>query len=425
MNQNVPRGRWLALIGPGILIAATGVGAGDLNAGAFTGSLYGLAVLWAVIVGATLKFGLNEGLARWQLATGSTILEGCMAQFGVWFGWFFLVYLLSWTFMTAATLMSACGVVTHAVLPIFENPTHNKILWGIVHSIWALLLILIGGYRVFERVMSACIALMFVTVIGTAIISQPDMGELFRGLLWPAIPDWQGEGLEWTVALLGGVGGTLTIVCYGYWIREEGRDSLPYLPICRIDLGTGYFMTALFGMAMVILGSQTELPLGSSAQTIVLLADQLQEIVGSWGYVARWMFLIGAWGAVASSLLGVWQCVPYLFADVYESLRAHYQDRPALPARTDSTPYRVYLLLMATVPMCGLFIDFRPLLKVTAICGALVIPGLAAVLLVLGSQQKLIGRENRNPWWSTLLLSIGLLLFAYAAALNIFKGVSL
>lgn len=68
----------LAVIGPGLLVAATGVGAGDLATGAFTGNKLGVAVLWAVALGAFIKFVLNEGLARWQLATGQTVLEGAL-----------------------------------------------------------------------------------------------------------------------------------------------------------------------------------------------------------------------------------------------------------------------------------------------------------------------------------------------------------
>ena len=61
-----------AIIAPGILMAATGVGAGDLLTASLAGSKVGLALLWAVVAGAILKFTLNEGLARWQLATNST-----------------------------------------------------------------------------------------------------------------------------------------------------------------------------------------------------------------------------------------------------------------------------------------------------------------------------------------------------------------
>ena len=44
--------RLLAVIGPGILVAATGVGAGDLATGALAGGKLGVAVLWAVLIGA-------------------------------------------------------------------------------------------------------------------------------------------------------------------------------------------------------------------------------------------------------------------------------------------------------------------------------------------------------------------------------------
>src|SRR5690606_25954179 len=85
---------WLAVIGPGILVAATGVGTGDLVTGALAGTKLGVAVLWAALVGALLKFVLNEGLARWQLATGETVLEGVRRHFsGVAIG-LFLAYLL-------------------------------------------------------------------------------------------------------------------------------------------------------------------------------------------------------------------------------------------------------------------------------------------------------------------------------------------
>ena len=41
----------LTLLGPGLLVAATGIGAGDLATASFTGSILGTAVLWAAVVG--------------------------------------------------------------------------------------------------------------------------------------------------------------------------------------------------------------------------------------------------------------------------------------------------------------------------------------------------------------------------------------
>jgi Mn2+/Fe2+ NRAMP family transporter len=59
-----PLRRVLATIGPGILVAATGVGVGDIAGAGFAGSKLGYAVLWAAVVGSFIKFVVNEGLAR-------------------------------------------------------------------------------------------------------------------------------------------------------------------------------------------------------------------------------------------------------------------------------------------------------------------------------------------------------------------------
>ena len=72
---------WNRII-PGILVAATGVGAGDLVTASLAGSEVGLVLLWAAVLGALLKWALNEGLARWQMATGTTLLQGWVQKLG-------------------------------------------------------------------------------------------------------------------------------------------------------------------------------------------------------------------------------------------------------------------------------------------------------------------------------------------------------
>ena len=158
------------------------------------------------------------------------------------------------------------------------------------------------------------------------------MGELASGLFVPTIPKFGHGGLAWTVALMGGVGGTVTVLCYGYWIREEGRTSTADLKTCRIDLVTGYGMTALFGIAMVVIGSQVQSG-ERGAKLVVDIAQVLQARLGNWGTTMRWAFLIGAWGAVFSSLLGVWQSVPYLFADLWSMPQSHEGKNRPLPSR--------------------------------------------------------------------------------------------
>lgn len=388
-NRNT--GLW-AVLGPGLLVAATGIGAGDLATASFTGSILGTAVLWAAVVGAFLKYVVTEGLARWQLATGDTLLEGVVHRIGRPVGWLFLPYLIIWSFFVAAALMSACGVTLHAMMPLFDDPMHGKVVFGVLASLVGLGLVLLGGYDLFDKIMRVCIGVMFVTVIVTAALLWPGTGQVLKGLVVPAIPDAGGQGTGWTVALMGGIGGTLTVLCYGYWIREEGRTGESFLNVCRIDLAAGYAITALFGIAMVIIGSTIEIE-GRGASLLVQLSDQLVEPLGQPG---KWLFLVGAAGAVFSSLLGVWQAVPYLFADTLGLLRKDGRASADAAIDTRSTAYRGYLVALAIVPMAGLFWRFQEIQKLYAVIGATFIPLLAIALLILNGRADWVGERFRN-----------------------------
>lgn len=259
---------FLITIGPGLLVAATGVGAGDLATAAFTGNKLGVTILWVVLLGASLKFVLNEGLARWQLATGQTLLEGAVIRLGPVISFIFLPYLLLWSFFVGSALMSACGVAMHAIVPIFDQASQGKIFFGIIHSLIGVMLVLVGGFVLFEKVMNACIIFMFFCVLLTAVIICENWGDVVTGLLIPRIPQIGSGGLGWTIALMGGVGGTLTVLCYGYWMREKERTEVSELGTCRIDLGFAYVATAIFGISMVIIGSTIQVE-GTGAGLIV------------------------------------------------------------------------------------------------------------------------------------------------------------
>jgi Mn2+/Fe2+ NRAMP family transporter len=386
---------FFALLMPGMLVAATGVGAGDLATASFTGSQLGMAVLWAVVLGGILKFTLTECLTRYQLVTEQTFIEGMAKHFGQLAGWLFLPYLLLWSFFVASALMSACGVTLHAILPISDSTT-DKILYGIFSSLLGLTLVLAGGFKFFERVMATCVGIMFITVLFTAFLLWPNTSAFVSGLFIPSIPDIQGAGITWTVALMGGVGGTITILCYGYWIKERGRVSIDAINTCRIDLASGYFMTVLFGIAMVVIGSTVETE-GQGADLLVALANSLSQPLGLTG---KWLFLTGAFCAIFSSLLGVWQAVPYLFADVWRlffSKRLH----PLSNQIMQTKPYRVYLILITFVPMIGLWMSFKEVQKLYAVIGALFMPLLAIAILMLN--KKKLGAHQNKPLTVTLL----------------------
>ncbi|MCF8265518.1 MAG: Nramp family divalent metal transporter [Ignavibacteriales bacterium] len=403
----------LKIIIPGLLVAATGVGAGDLASSAFAGSILGTSVLWAVIFGAFFKYFITEGMARYQLATGNTFLEGASLHFGKAVQIVFLIYLLTWTLVVGAAMMSATGIAAHALLPVFRSAETGKIVFGILHSIAGYLIVRRGGFALFEKIMASLIVLMFASTIYNAVLSGPEIAGILKGMLVPVIPqkiDTAGinQGSVWTLAIIGGVGGTLTILSYGYWIREEGRDNTSFIRITRFDLLTGYFMTALFSICMIIIASGMKIPESGSATLLVRLAGELTRVSGPAGSM---LFLIGAWAAVFSSLLGVWQSVPYIFADFYNLFLK--KGRISGGKLTGSLPYRYYLLFIAFIPIAGLFFKFILIQKVYAVFGSLIVAFFGIGVLLLTGSVKYISQDSRSSYFSSALMIIAVVFYFY------------
>jgi Mn2+/Fe2+ NRAMP family transporter len=402
-----PRG-WgaLALVGPGIVLAATGVGAGDLVAAAVSGSRYGYAVAWAALAGALLKFMLNEGLARWQLATGTTLLEGWVLHLGRWVQYVFLAYLVVWSFVVGGALISACGLAAHALAPALSVKA-----WGALHSIVAALLVTYGGYTTFERLIKLFIALMFVTLVGCAVFIEPPHQTLSTVVSRAALP---AGSTPFVLAVIGGVGGSVTLLSYGYWIREKRWEGPGWMRMVRIDLGVAYGLTGLFGLAVMVLAAAVLHGEGTEIQGtggVLQMATMLERMLGG---VGEWTFLVGFWGAVATSMLGVWQGVPYMFCDFVGLMKRLDADGQREFVSARSAWYRLFLAYLSLPTMLLLAFD-KPVTVIVAysVLGALFMPFLAATLLYMNSRSAWVGETLRNRPLQWLGLVVCLLLFGF------------
>lgn len=411
-----PVGGWrlLRTVGPGLVVAATGVGAGDLVAAAKAGATYGLPLLWTAVLGALLKFALAEGVARWQLATRTTVLEGWARLLGRPVQILFLVYLVLWTVIVCAALMSACGLAAHALFPVLSVTA-----WAILHALFGMAFVFTGGYGSLERAMKVAIGVMFVAILGSAAVQAPPLAETLRGLVLPRIP---GGSTVLVMGIVGGIGGTLTLLSYNYWMREKGWRGAEWARAVRVDLGIGYALTGAFGLALVLLGAVVLLPRGitvSGASGVLDMAVILSERFGRPGEL---VFLIGFWGAVLTSLLGVWQGVPYLFGNYVGLMRGATGSAMEALESPRSRLYRAYVLFMTFPPMLLLLMD-KPVWLVVAYAaiGALFMPFLAVTLLIMNNRRDM-GALRNGPVANAGLVS-SLLLFLYLAGNQLYEQV--
>ena len=389
--------------GSGILLAATGVGAGDLITSGLAGIHFGTSLLWACFFGATLKYFLNEGLARYQMATGETLLTGWMTKISSIIKWPFLIYLLFWTYFVGGALINACAIAATNIFPLTENPNNSKIIYGISHSLLGFFIVTKLNFSKIEKLMSVFIFCMFISVIVTALLIFDVSTLSFTHLLLPKL---SAKNLAYSIAVVGGVGGTLTVMSYSYWLQEKNANGISGLRTSRQDLKLSYFLTAIFSMAMIIIGSTIPSFEGAKSKFPVYVSDIFYS---NWGEFGRYLFLVGFWCGVFSSLLGVWQSVPYLFADFYYQLKKKHQRN-----LSKTNAYRHYLIFLAVLPLTTLWFKFEQIQLLYAVIGALFMPLLAFSLLML-TNKKIMGDMKSKLFHNViyLLTTIAFLYFGY------------
>jgi hypothetical protein len=111
------------------------------------------------------------------------------------------------------------------------------------------------------------------------------------------------------------------MLAYNYWIREEKMVGPRWVKYIRADITIAYVFTALFGIAVMSIANQAFHTTGTqitNATAVTRMAQTLGATIGP----------IGFWAAVFASLLGVWQSVPYLFADFWGLIRRYADLRP-------------------------------------------------------------------------------------------------
>jgi Mn2+/Fe2+ NRAMP family transporter len=401
-----PSVSFLKLAGPGLIVAATGIGSGDVVSATVGGARYGVVLLWGIALGAFFKYVLSEGIARWQLATGTTALEGWAEHLPAWVKFYFGAYLIFWTVAVSAALTNATGLgISNLTGGAISQP------WGAVaHSLIGFVFVWFGGYAGFEKLMKLLVGIMGFSILLCAILTLRDPLDALIGTVVPTIPPGSGPSV---LSLIGGIGGSITMLSYNYWMREERIDTPGYLGYVRGDIAVAYIFTALFGISIMLIADQAFFRPGvpiTDAQAVPKMAEMLGTLLGPFGIYA---YSVGFWAAVFASLLGVWQSVPYLYADFYGVLKKVPHAARQQLTKVTSTPYRIALVFITLAPLPFAFTR-RPVAIIVAytIVGSFFVPFLAATLLYLNNRVKWSAPIPHNHWTTNVVLIAVLALFA-------------
>jgi len=271
-----------------------------------------------------------------------------------------------------------------------------------------------NGYARFERFMRVLVAIA-VTAIAYCLASVADRAFV------PVMPAFRTNDTVVVMAIVTGVGGTLTLLGYGAWIREKGYLREDSIPLMRIDCASAYVITGAVMSALILLASATLRVRGivtdSEGAARAAFAELGALLTGF--PLGRHVFALGFWAIVLSAMTGVFQSVPHLFAEGWFAFRGE-----ALPDDVDRTPvYRIYQGV-ALACGCGLVFFRIPVLYLLySAVSALFMPFLAANLLYFNSRSDMPAR-HRNRLGATVVLVLGFALFAYIGVAELGKALA-
>ncbi|MEW2019025.1 Nramp family divalent metal transporter [Rhodococcus sp. NPDC076796] len=405
----------LTHLGPGLILAAASVGAGDMITSISGAATYGMGLLWVAALGLLVKFGITEAVGRHYIASGATIVAGARTV-AVW-----LPYLLFGFFLVVAVVFGA-GLSSVAALALSTLvPSIPVVPASIAISVLAAAIVLRGRYSALEATMKWFIALKFglmVVLAGITLVQLEDWGAFF-GSMRPAFPS--GSLID-VIALIGGVGGTAGIAAYSYWVREKQWNSPNWLPMMRLDAATSYLIIFVFVVATTIVGTGLVYGTGRSVKGtdgLAALADPLGADLGS---ATRILFLVTFFVVVFAALIGGFNGLSYLLADSLRTIRRVPLDAVESYVSEKSWVFRSFVLLCLLSSVAIVFTG-RPvaLVLVYAAIGSLVLPILSACLLVMLNRRD-IAPNLRNGLASNAVLTTALVLFVVLAAVQIVES---
>jgi len=404
--------QYLRSLGPGLVIALTWLGAGDLVDAAVAGANYGYALMWGMAIAVLIRFVFVSIMAKYQLCNphGETLLAG-LARIHRFF----------------PAVVAAIGLVfghiygSYLVKGVGEASSHlvgygAAWLWSVVWIGVALVIVFRNVFAGVEKVFYVLLGLLSVSLIGVALWSGPKPVEIAKGLLFDLPPQRGPFGALFVVmSLIGAVGGSIANFFYPYFITQKGWVGPHYRKVQMYDLLFGTLALLVLNLAVWTAGAEILNPRGIVVSGVSDLARILTEVLGALGGP---IFYLGVLAAVFSSMVGNAIGYSLILVDAVEVSRGR-RPRGATPSDDrGSRIYRAMTVWCLVTPLVWTLPGTPGFVFLTLTANALsvvVLPILCGGVWIITSRTSCVGRKYRNRWWEHTLLLLLFVLAIYGA----------
>ena len=414
----------IRLIGPGLILASSIVGSGELIATTVLGAENGYILLWLIILSCLVKTVVQNELGRYAIGTGRTTLEAFDDVPGPRFKVSWLVWM--WCAMVTFTLFQV-GAMLGGIAEILNRAIPGVPITAFVWTLAALSvgLLIAGKYVLVERIaMGLVVSFTALTVSCCFLLFKLpqyfDWGNVITGLSFQ--PPEGGWGTAVAAFGITGVGAT-ELVMYPYWCIEKGyaqstgkRDDSPgwtqralgWIRVMGFDVMFSMVIYTFATIAFYFLGAGILKGMGlvpQGSEMIRVLSNLYTETLGEWSLT---LFMVGAFAVLYSTVFASTAAHCRVWADLLGMLGIYDKSNYALRLRA----VRIMVVVLLVVP-CFYFMWVKEpvlMVKIGGIAQAIMLPVIGGFAVYL--RYKHMPTTILPKPWITLMLWVSAVLMA-------------
>lgn len=384
----------LAFVGPASMICSTSMGPGTASSCIQAGSLFGYDLLWVIVLSGIMCGGVAYIGAKATAISGMNVFDLIKSKIGkVATAILFVVVLCTWMMVIYSQ-----GATMKHLNDLLFGTTISPFSFVITLVIIAYLYVASSNNRII-KIASVMCTIMAVIFFVNVFFVKPDLGQMASGLV-PGLPT-----KEEAIIIAGVIGGSApgtSALWYSYSVKNQKWDKPSALGFIKWDQIIFALMFTIFSLGIFLSGAAVLNPAGIQVSSALDAAKAIEPLAGAAG---KYIFLLGFWGAVFTTIGGMSTLATYAMNSLFH-----------ISENNSDIKVRRLVLIGIVLSLLGglsggnamsLLVNFMGLLNI----GGLVI---ICILTYYTSRKKFAG-EFTNKWYTTVMGVIILAFNVYSA----------
>ena len=390
-------------IGPGTLVAAAFIGPGTVTVCSISGASFGFTLLWALLLSIIATVTLQEMSARLGLVYGHGLAKAVKAEVKTkWFRWFALALIISAILIGNSAYEAgnisggALGILSIIPDTVLEESGITILPFVLLLGAIAFIILFIGNYKVLERILVTLVIIMSLSFLITAILTQPNLLEIIKGLFVPKQPD---GSLFTIIGLIGTTVVPYNLFLHAALVKEKWQDESD-LQKAKKDSLISIILGGLVSMAIVICAAAVQTDdINNGAD----LAKGLEPLFGTY---ARYFLGVGLFAAGITSAITAPMAAAYVAKECF-----------GWSGGLKSAKFRVVwgIVLLIGIVVASTGIKPIQIIRFAQVSNGLLLPIIAIFLLWMVNKSTIMNTHVNTKWqnlWGGIIILITVILCA-------------